>query len=258
MAVRLCKGWSVSPGQLIYDLTGRSPVLPKRHAAETVFTIDDMRRLVEYARRASKDWHAYRAWLTDTLNTVNKSLPVRHDSGMDEARVSPGFDAADIERVLTGHPLFSMQIHYPPFMGVEKLKLLFQGGGLLTFTDVDAYLKCALRGGRENPTIAGEEVEDTGEHRVLLEKLFALDEQLKQNGFLVALFWEASLFHETIRDRQPLSRADQADVRMVWSSRDTSLAFLLVKVYRWLQYVRREEDWLPVLRQIRAIKTLLS
>jgi transcriptional regulator with XRE-family HTH domain len=242
-AVRICEGVGMTPSDLFWALQGQRPKWTDGGDVtreSEVITINDLATWLSSLRR---HWQEECAWLTSLLNRI----AARSDNG----GVTPSETALlivpeDIEKLLQDSRLYQFKVRYPEDMKAEALWNIYTDGGALSLVDIGAYIRQARRTRRL--TLSG--LEESGKlsasvlsrleagalERVKLIDVLTLDEQLGQEGKIVAMYWRACrLIDAVARVHQ---QQEQAGVAMPASAdrmeQDLKVIELLLTICRWL------------------------
>lgn len=241
--VRICEGIGATPADLLAALQGSRPTWTERCQKTPdapVITIKDVEALLSSLRSS---WQEGRVWLTHLLNQVA--------AYSDEGNTSPGETALlivpeDIEKLLTDSRLYQFKVHYPEDMSADAIWNIYVQGGALSLVDIGAYIRQKRRTRRV--TLSG--LEESGNlsasvlsrleagalERVKLTDVLTLDEQLRQEGKIVAMYWRTCLLIDAVT--QVRKRDEQAGVAMPAAmdriEQDLKMIEVFLTICRWL------------------------
>ena len=242
-AVRICQGVGATPSDLLWALRGKRPKWRERDHIKReseVITINDLEAWLSSLRR---HWQEERAWLTGLLNRIAAHSD---GSGLTLGETVLLIVPQDIEKLLLDSRLYQFRVHYPEDMEAEAIWNIYTDGGALSLVDIGAYLRQARRTRRV--TLSG--LEESGRlsasvlsrleagalERVKLIDVLTLDEQLEQEGKVVAMYWRACSLMDAIA--QAHQRSEQAGVEMPTSmdriEQDLKVIELFLTICRWL------------------------
>ena len=255
MAVRLCRGFDISLSGLLESWLGRVPALAPQRSdlLGTVVTSEDVRALIEYA--AQTDWTDICTRFAGLLNSAVMLLNAVQNVQPEDALT---FEVSDIEKLFYNSRMYTFELQYPDFFPLDAILSISSGGGALLFKDAGQYLRMVRqarmreRGGRfhlDLSTATMSRLEAGEGERLLLRDWLLLDEQLGQDGRLLAIYWDAFVFHECLRGYQRAPE-DRETVYGPWKD-DLALASQFLFLCRWLQYLSAPDSrWIDVVRSL--------
>jgi transcriptional regulator with XRE-family HTH domain len=258
-AVRMCERLNMTPADLLGALWGKRPpfaVRQKEGQEGDIVTVEDLEAFLRYMRRR---WQEGCAWLTSLLNQV----AAREDDG----RASHGGSAPlivpeDIEKLLQDSHLYQFKVQYPAAITAEDLWDIYLRGGALSLMDMGAYLKQARRARR----VTLSDLEESGKvsasvlsrletgslERVKLIDVLTLDEQLGQEGKLMAMYWRACILIDAVarvhqRDLQTEAVGSGEGLRL---EQEWRLIEVFTTICRWLACLEpNDHSWMSAFRQ---------
>ena len=242
-AVRICEGVGMTPSDLLWALQGKRPKWTEGYhitRESEVITINDLEAWLSSLRR---HWQEECIWLTSLLNRIAAHSD---DSGLTPGETALLIVPEDIEKLLQDSRLYQFKVHYPEDMKAEAIWSIYTRGEALSLVDIGAYIRQARRTRRV--TLSG--LEESGKlsasvlsrleagvlERVKLIDVLTLDEQLGQEGKIVAMYWRAcGLMDAVARVHQ---QHEQAGVEMPASmdriDQDLRIIELFLTICRWL------------------------
>jgi transcriptional regulator with XRE-family HTH domain len=257
-AVRLCEGLDVSLSQLLQALRGSplhemnregmsgGPSVPTAHDVETF-----LRCFLTNEEKGME-------WLSNLLNQV-VLLQCASEGKSRESKL-PLFGPGDIQKLLFDTSVYRFELQYPPFLETEDILRIYQWGGVLTLADIGIYLRKARQG--RNVTLT--RLEESGKfsasglsrletgtvEQVKLAEMVTLDEQLEQEGQLLAMYWSVCKFNEQFA-RQFSQSPDRKDFPSPGrSDQALKLASLFITTCRWLQaFNPNDPSWMRGVRR---------
>ena len=242
-AVRVCEGVGMTPSDLLWALQGKQPKWTEgchvTRESEAI-TIDVLEAWLSSLRRY---WQEECTWLTSLLNRI-----AAHS---DNGSLTPGETSLlivpeDIEKLLQDSRLYQFKVHYPEDMKADAIWNIYTHGGALSLVDIGAYIRQARRTRRL--TLSG--LEESGKlsasvlsrleagalERVKLIDVLTLDEQLGQEGKIVAMYWRACSLMDTVA--RVHQQHEQAGMEMPASmdriEQDLKVIELFLTICRWL------------------------
>lgn len=267
-AVQICEGTGASLTDLMEALTGKcfrdlEPVPP--FDERVMPTADDVELLLTYAQR---DRQACYEWLAHLLNRVAilDGDVMRGGRG----RGSGKFVSEDIQKLLEGARLYRFELEYPGELPAEDIWRIFRTGGLLTYTDIGSYIKQVRR--KKQVTLARLEdsvkisasvlsnFESGSVERIRLIDVLALDQQLAQEGKIVAMYWSACKFNLRLVWRVS-GRTSNIDVSSLGGiEQSMKLVTVFTTICRWLQvFGQVDPSWIEELHaQLHQVKAQSS
>lgn len=258
-AVRICEGVEATPADLLAALQGKRPAWATGYqigrAAEVV-TINDLEALLFFLKH---HWKEGCLWLTSLLNRIAASTEEgQAASGETGMLIVP----EDIEKLLQDSRLYQFKVHYPEDMKAETLWKIYLQGGALSLVDIGMYIRQVRR--TKRVTFSG--LEETGSlsasvlsrletgalERVKLHDVLMLDEQLEQEGKLVAMYWRACTLMERIAQAyQPEKRSGvEIPVSQDRREQDVKVVELFLTICRWLSCLHgADNSWVKEFRR---------
>ena len=255
--VRLCEGLGVGLSTLLEALQQKPDVdldSTDTSDCEAIPTLNDVQT---FLRSISNDWQAGCLLLADMLNTI-ASIQLR--SGfMDSQGVSHLFVPEDVDKFLLHLPLYRFELVYPPRLAADDIWRIYRCGGWLTVTDVGMYIKQVrsekpFSSARPQHTakISGSvltRLEEGVLERVKFSDVLLLDEQLEQDGKLLAMYWKAYQLSREMTEFLSERGHQQKNLPLSpWIGRQERLLFMFTVLCRWSQlgdqHVRFEMDTL--------------
>ena len=173
------------------------------------------------------------------------------------------FNYNDIDRLLFRTRLYTFDLRYPLPIRPANIRYVYEHNGALISSDIGSYLSEkryeALSRPSSNMLLR---MTGTGSlDRMKLGELLSLDEELREDGRLIGLFWEVCRFEEafnpplkrikyptersTLFEQSPLFENEEVEeVVAVRGKRsfEYKLARLYVITYRWHQYLNRSGE----------------
>jgi len=242
-AVRICEGVRMTPSDLLWALQGKHPKWAEGYhmtRESEVITINDLEAWLSSLHR---HWQEECIWLTSLLNRI-----AAHS---DNGSLTPGETALllvpeDIEKLLQDSRLYQFKVHYPEDIKADAIWNTYAHGGALSLVDIGAYIRQARRTRRV--TLSG--LEESGKlsasvlsrleagvlERVKLIDVLTLDEQLGQEGKIVAMYWRACSLMDTVARAH--QQHEQAGAEMPTSmdriDQDQKVIELFLTICRWL------------------------
>jgi len=256
-AVQICERTGMSLTDLLYALLGKRLFhLEKREPpAEMVIpTETDAEVLITHFRQ---DRHHCALYLTRVLNRI-VSLSKRSIQ-LDENGESLQFVPEDITQLLLDVPFYRFELQYPADLRAETIWDMYRNGGLLTLTDIGAYIK-NVRRQRQVTLVRLEDsvkistsvlshLEAGSIERIRLADVITIDAQLVQEGKLLAMYWSVSKFNNGFRQlhRGRTEGAERSATNGI--ENELKVITLFATMCRWLQVLSQQEtSWIPELR----------
>jgi transcriptional regulator with XRE-family HTH domain len=258
-AVRICESLDMTPADLLVALWGKRPPFAaqqKERQEVDVVTVGDLEAFLRYMRRR---WQEGCAWLTSLLNQVAE----REDDGRaSHSGNAPLIVPEDIEKLLQDSHLYQFKVQYPAAITAEDLWDIYLRGGALSLVDMGAYLKQARRARR----VTLSDLEESGKvsasvlsrletgslERVKLIDVLTLDEQLGQEGKLMAMYWRACTLIDAVarvhqRDLQTEAEGPGEGLR---PEQEWRLIEVFTTICRWLACLQpNDHSWMSAFRQ---------
>jgi transcriptional regulator with XRE-family HTH domain len=257
--VRICEGIGATPADLLAALQGSRPMWAHRcqkTSASEVMTIPDVEALLSSLRRS---WQEGCVWLTHLLNQVAAYSDERNTPA---GETMPLIVPEDIEKLLADSRLYQFKVHYPEDMSADAIWKIYVQGGALSLVDIGAYIRQARR--TKRVTLSG--LEEAGKlsasvlsrleagalERVKLTDVLTLDEQLRQEGKIVAMYWRTCLLIDAVA--QARKRDEQAGVAMPAAidriEQDLKLIEVFLTICRWLSCLSpSDHTWVTEFRR---------
>jgi transcriptional regulator with XRE-family HTH domain len=244
--VRMCERLGVSVEEFIGMWQGKSFLGFESSTAlreSTIPTLQDVHAFLIWAR---KDPSALCAWLADSFNRIAAL----------QQEAPPLFVPEELEKFLFGS-WYRLEVQYPPNMAAEEILAILKQGGVLILSDIGTYLKQLLHKelvseGQRDAALRGLTRLETGSvERVKMIDVLLLDEQLEQEGKIVAMYWRVYAFQDEMLRLQASSVGQPAsevqNVRI--PGREVKLTSVFITICRWLQLGSQEDAfWMKDLR----------
>jgi transcriptional regulator with XRE-family HTH domain len=264
-AVQICEGIGASLTDLLEALLGKHfPTLEQQPPSEekVMPTIRDAEAFLAYAHR---DQHACYSWLAHLLNSVDTldGISIRNK----RKRVEGLFVSEDIHKLLHNPPFYRFELQYPGELRAETIWNIYREGGLLTYTDIGASIKhirrekqvtlARLEGSVKISASVLSNLESGSIERIRLIDVLTLDQQLAQEGKIIAMYWSVGRFHQKLVCQQQQdgdTRRGEA-VSQDEIEQDAKLITMFTTICRWLQVVNGDTtSWIEELRtQLRQL-----
>ena len=82
-----------------------------------------------------------------------------------------------------------------------------------------------------------------------MNDILILDQELEQGGKIVAMYWQAYLFHEEVLRLLALSSNRSVSEGVISTEQEVRLALMFITICRWLQLIRKNDtSWIRELR----------
>lgn len=261
-AFRICDGLDVSLYDLVHILNGKrlGPLLRDNLGEpESVVTLKDIEKAIDGFRQ---DRDKVINEIVVKLNELHQELDSfkRNHNGRkrlnDEEIVSDGctfrpYSIGEVDRLLFSSPLvYQYQLRYPAPVKIDFITRIYEQNGALMLQDAEAFLK-KVKPGRpfaaSSPSIASME-------RISLSDILEADDEGKQEGKLIGVYWEACKFHSAfspfgkfvLRTRaakqqlSPLDDSESSDQFVEHEEWELRLATLYLMICRWEQYLGKD------------------
>ncbi len=248
--IRICEGLGITMPDLLLELQGRhmASFEPKRATeGEAVPRASDVEAVIEYFR---KDWQSGRTWLAHLLNRIVlvRDGPER----VNERTGTQFFVAEDINKLLLDSSVYQFELQYPSEMEPDDILEIYRQDGVLIVSDIGAFLKKVRR--ERQVTLASLEdsvdfsdsalsrLETGSMERFKLMDVLRLDEQLGQEGKILALLWQACKSNERFMHRQQQMNNGMPAVSSAnWTKEEIKLAAVFTTACRWVQILRQKD-----------------
>ena len=247
--VRAGKGLGVTANDFIQNWQGKPFSLPNESQVieeATIPTLQDIEALVTWAR---VDKQPISIWIAKALNSVS-SL---------QGEAVPLFEPEVVEKLLFGPLWLRHEVQYPPEMLTEEILDILRLHGVMIPNDISAYFakiesKKQITTERTTTLLKvflkeGSLLEIGSAERFKMPDVLLLDQELKQNGKIIAMLWNVCLFHiEMLRLQAHIS--DQTGTQGAISAKqEVRLALMFINVCRWLQHINKNDtSWIHDLR----------
>jgi hypothetical protein len=185
----------------------------------------------------------------------------------DERNTPPGETSLlivpeDIEKLLADSRLYQFKVHYPESMSADAIWNIYTQGGALSLVDIGAYIRQArhtrrvtLSGLEESGNLSASvlsRLEAGALERVKLIDVLTLDEQLRQEGKIVAMYWRTCLLIDAVT--QARKRDEQAEVAMPAAmdriEQDLKMIEVFLTICRWLSCLSpTDHTWIAEFRR---------
>jgi transcriptional regulator with XRE-family HTH domain len=258
-AVRICEGVEATPADLLSSMRGKRPKWATGQQAMDageVVTIKDLEALLCFLRC---HWEEGCRFLTSLLNRI---AAASRDDGRVQGEMALLIVPEDIEKLLASTRLYHFKVHYPEEMKAEEIWNIYQAGGALSLVDIGVYLRQARRTRRV--TLSG--LEESGKlsasvlsrleggtlERVKLIDVLTLDEQLGQEGKILAMYWRAcTLMEMVVRVRKLDSLAGvPMPAGMERIEQDLKMVELFLTICRWFSCLSAPDHvWITEVRR---------
>lgn len=248
--IRICDGLGITLPDLLLALQGRymASIEPKRVIdGEAVPKASDVEAVIEYFRQ---DWQRGCTWLAHLLNRI---VLVRNGSERTNERFRAQFFVAeDINKLLFDSSVYWFELRYPSEMEPEDILDIYSQDGVLTVADIGAYLKKVRR--EKQVTLASLEdsvnfsdsalsrLETGSMERIKLSEVLKRDEQLGQEGKILALLWQAYKSSEGfMHKQQQMNNGRSAVSTASWTKEEIKLTAVFTIACRWVQVLRLKD-----------------
>ncbi len=214
---------------------------------ETVPTLHDVEAFVTCARTNKQ---AIGVWVANSLNKI-ASL---------QGEVIPLFEPEMIENLLFGPLWQRYEVQYPQDISAEDILDILRQNGVLILSDIRAYLR-QIAGRKQTSSEkldvllkgAGKEesrVEIGPVERVKMIDVLLLDQELEQEGKIVAMYWSVCLFHEAMLSWLGHSSEPSVAHEALSAEQESRLALVFITICRRLQHASKNDTaWIRDLRQ---------
>jgi transcriptional regulator with XRE-family HTH domain len=248
--IRICNGLEIALPDLFLALQGRhmASLEPKRVIeGEGVPKASDVEAVIEYFRQ---DWKRGCTWLAHLLNRI---VLVRDSSVRTNERSRAQFFVAEvINNLLFDSSVYWSELRYPSEMEPDDILDIYRQNGVLTMADIGAYLKKIRR--EKQVTLASLEdsvnfsdsalsrLETGSMERIKLTDVLKLDEQLAQEGKILALLWQACKSNEGFMHKpQQMNNGRSTVATASWTQEEIKLAAVFTTACRWIQVLRLKD-----------------
>jgi len=254
-AVQICEGIGASVTDLLEALLGRhfADLEQQPPFKERVMpTVGDVEAFLAYAHAEQQ---ACYSWLAHLLDRVAVQTGDSKRSGW--KRGSGLFVAEDIQKLLLDARFYRFELQYPGELEAETIWNSYREGSLPTFTDIGAYIKHVRR--EKQVTLARLEdsvkisasvlsnFESGSIERIRLVDVLTLDQQLAQEGKIIAMYWSVCKFNRRLVCQQQ----QDGHMRRVEASspdeieQDMKLITVFTTICRWLQVFNQgDTSWI--------------
>jgi len=253
--IRICEGLGITMPEILLALQGRQMASFEPMQApegEAVPKASDVEAVIEYFR---KDWQRGCTWLAHLLNKIVQvgDSPLR----MNERSRAQSFVAEDINNLLFDSSVYWFELRYPSEIEPDNILEIYRQDGALIMADIGAYLKKVRR--ERQVTLANLEdsisfsdsalsrLETGSIERFKLMDILRLDEQLGQEGKVLALLWQACKSSERLVHRhQQMSNGTPAASSANWTEEELKLATVFTTACRWVQVLKQKDATLSL------------
>jgi transcriptional regulator with XRE-family HTH domain len=258
-AFRICEGLNISLYDLIDILGGRKlQILLKDNSTkhEDVVTLKSVEKVVNVFHRdrdkVINEMVARLNELQQELNFRNRNYNGGKGSANEEIVSAPGtflpYSKGEVERLLFSSPLsYQHQLKYPTPVKVDLITRVYEQNGALMIQDAEAFLK-RIKAGR--PALVSSSATAAIE-RIRLTDILQADEEEKQEGKLIGVYWEACRLYAAfspfgrfvLRTRaasqqlSPLSNSESTNRFVEHEEWELRLATLYLMICRWEQHI---------------------
>jgi transcriptional regulator with XRE-family HTH domain len=263
-AVQICEGIGTSLTDLLEALLGKCfPDLEQQPPSEER-VMPSLRDAEAFLAYAHQDQQACYSWLAHLLNRVAALVDIT--IGNIRKRGSGLFVPEDIQKLLLNLPLYRFELQYPGELRAETIWNTYREGGLLTYSDIGAAIKhvrrekqvtlVRLEGSVNISASVLSNLESGSIERIRLIDLLTLDQQLAQEGKIIAMYWSVVRFlQKLVCQRQAGDTRHGETASLDDKEQDTKLITIFTTICRWLQVVNGETtSWIEELRtQLRQL-----
>jgi transcriptional regulator with XRE-family HTH domain len=243
-AFRVCESFNVSLPELMKTLDGNYPssLEQKDYVKEgTVATLDDLENFINSFRL---DEEGIRRRIVVAINSLIHGIHI-NSTRENKNGLSP-FMPEDVDKLLFNSPIYQFGLKYPSRIKADAILYIYERKGALTLPDIEVYIR-KMRPGRVK-TFG--RMDTASLERVKLSDVLLLDNDTKENGRIVAMYWEVCKFHDRFNSSLQRQRYE-ADLlfekgqeeREEW---EFKLASIYITIYRWLQYLNGREAYADI------------
>lgn len=248
--VRAAEALGVTSSQFILDWQGEPfSVTNAEHITgeEAVPTFQDVVALVTYSR---SNMQSISTWMAKALDSIASS----------HGETIPLYKPHIVEKLIFGRPWQRYEVQYPPDMLNEEILDILRQKGILILSDISVYLENI----GSNPPITTEKLasllkialreaspQEIGSvERIEMVDVLLLDQELKQGGKIIAMFWNVCLFHINIQQLLEHDNDKLGKRAAILTEHKARLVLLLIIICRWLQHISMNDaSWILDLRQ---------
>jgi transcriptional regulator with XRE-family HTH domain len=259
--VRAGIGLGVTANDFIHDWQGKPfSLIHEAHliGEKTVPTLQDVEAFVTFART---DQQAICAWVANSLNRI-ASL---------QGEVILPFEPEVIGKLLFGPLWLRYEVQYPPEMPAEDILDILSQNGVLILSDIGAYLR-QISGKKQTTSerlgaflkVSAKErnrLEIGPLERIKMIDVLLLDQELEQDGKIVAMYWNVYLFHEEMLRLQVHPNDLSVSQGALLTEQEARAVLMFITICRWLQHISKHDpSWIHDLRlefrQLNILNTL--
>ncbi len=256
--VRVGRGLGVTFSDFIQDWQGKPFSLSDtKHAIwkETIPTFQDVEALIIYV---SMERQSTSRWMARALNSIATF----------QGEVIPLYEPQVVEKLLFG-PMWQLyEVRYPPDMRSEEILDILGHNGILILNDISVYI---ANTGSKMPTtteklaallkVSMREVsrQEIGSvERIKMIDVLLLDQELKQEGKIIAMFWNVCLFHLEMQRLQSQVSHYSGNQAVTSTEQEVRLVLMFIIICRWLQHFSKHDtslihDLREMLRQVNLL-----
>ncbi len=254
-AVRISQALDADPADFYSFLSGKphdSLIWPENEELE-VLTIEDV---VGFEMLVTKNPMVVERALADKLNQIQRALPeTTHFPD-----TSPyTFNSDDVFRLLSGSPLYRINLQYPNFISAQSILDIFRRGGLIIRKDILAYISkkhidknLQIKLGSEEAkitTIQNSSLVGESKRKVKLSEIIRVDKILGDKGEILIMSWKALKFEREARLNPPPSIDLPEPLIGWWNLQCMKYGYMLILMSRWIEYLNHpESEWLNEIR----------
>jgi transcriptional regulator with XRE-family HTH domain len=236
-AIRICEGLGMTATDLLLAVRGKRLVPLEEMNTPTEDPIPTLHTIEMFLNSFRANPEAGYLLLS---NLLNKVVFLKEED-------SYPFLPEGVRSLLFHSPIYQFEIQYPPDIEAEDILTIYKRGGVLTLVDIGTYVKKIRR--EKQVTLAY--LEDTAKvsssvlsrletglmEQVKLADILRLDDQLEQDGKLLAMYWRVHHLNMLLL-RQSLASADRTEfLSLPKSELEGKLLSVFITLHRWLQHV---------------------
>ncbi len=254
-AVRISQALDADPTDFYSFLSGKphdSMVWPEDEELD-VLTIEDV---VGFERLVIKNPMVVERALTEKLNQIQRALP--------EATHFPDtppytFNSDDVFRLLSGSPLYRINLQYPNFISAQSILDIYRRGGLIIRKDVEAYIRQMFIDKDVQSKLGSEEakmttiqnsslVRESG-RKAKLSEIIRVDSVLADNGEILIMSFKALEFEREAKLNPPPSIDLPEPLISWWNLQCMEYGYMLILLSRWIESLNiPDSEWFDEIR----------
>lgn len=257
-AAHICEGLGVPLSLFLESLQNRAWYSIASYPPSVDNVMPTLTDVLAFLRYVQNDWQGGYTFLAELLNTIDTLYISQAEER--KRRVKHVYVLEDVEKLLSDSLLSHFELEYPPHIDAPDIWEIYQGGGLITVTDIGVYLKkirqqmhvplAQLQDVVKLSDSALSRIESGSWERIKLRDVLLLDEQLSQEGKVLTLYWHLYYCNEALSRFSQTVYPSEDEFASRQREQQMRLVSLFVTLCRWLyQSYGYEQTWMSTLRQ---------